>query len=244
MSSTTPNLELILPIGTENVSRQIINENNMKIDSAFGRTLRPIPFALAVGDWSASGNDFVANYITAYVTDTSIDVMTWGESYGQYAKADVIADKISGGGGITFKTHIKPSGTIMGTIYTIDAPDGKVPVLIEGTVTPIANGGTGQSSLAGAKQVLGITDLADHIANFVKTDTLTATTSSSGNITSSISATSKMIVGAYAYTGGNYVICLPYFYSNYWYFHIANSDASMTAIANQSVTIEYAYIDL
>lgn len=36
MSSQTPNLNLVLPVGTENVSRQIINDNNTKIDTAVG----------------------------------------------------------------------------------------------------------------------------------------------------------------------------------------------------------------
>lgn len=36
MATQTPNLGLTLPIGTENVSRQVINTNNTKIDTAFG----------------------------------------------------------------------------------------------------------------------------------------------------------------------------------------------------------------
>ena len=36
MSSTTPNIGLVLPVGSERVSRQIINENNTKIDTAIG----------------------------------------------------------------------------------------------------------------------------------------------------------------------------------------------------------------
>ena len=32
MATSTPNIGLTLPIGTENVSRQIINTNNTKID--------------------------------------------------------------------------------------------------------------------------------------------------------------------------------------------------------------------
>ena len=36
MSSQTPNLNLVLPVGTEHVSRQIINDNNTKIDTAVG----------------------------------------------------------------------------------------------------------------------------------------------------------------------------------------------------------------
>ena len=36
MSSQTPNINLTLPTGPENVSRQIINDNNTKIDTAIG----------------------------------------------------------------------------------------------------------------------------------------------------------------------------------------------------------------
>lgn len=36
MSSSTPNLNLVLPVGSEHVSRAIINENNTKIDTGFG----------------------------------------------------------------------------------------------------------------------------------------------------------------------------------------------------------------
>ena len=36
MATTTTNLGLILPIGTENVSRQIINNNMQAIDDKFG----------------------------------------------------------------------------------------------------------------------------------------------------------------------------------------------------------------
>lgn len=36
MASQTPNLGLVLPVGPEHVSRQIINENNTKIDTAVG----------------------------------------------------------------------------------------------------------------------------------------------------------------------------------------------------------------
>jgi len=46
MSSSTPNIGLTLPVGGENVSRQIINENNTKIDNYAGtlnsKLLKPI----------------------------------------------------------------------------------------------------------------------------------------------------------------------------------------------------------
>ena len=41
MASYTPNLNLILPVGTEKVSRQIVNQNNGIIDSAVGNIVAP-----------------------------------------------------------------------------------------------------------------------------------------------------------------------------------------------------------
>ena len=41
MPSQTPNLNLILPVGTEKVSRQIINSNNTLIDGAVGGIINP-----------------------------------------------------------------------------------------------------------------------------------------------------------------------------------------------------------
>jgi hypothetical protein len=38
MSTQTPNLNLVLPVGAENVSRQIVNDNNTKIDTFAGTT--------------------------------------------------------------------------------------------------------------------------------------------------------------------------------------------------------------
>lgn len=36
MATNTPNINLVLPIGSEKVSRQVINDNNTKIDTAIG----------------------------------------------------------------------------------------------------------------------------------------------------------------------------------------------------------------
>ena len=128
-------------------------------------TLRDVPFAVAVADWSGSGSSWTANFVSAYITTTSKWILVYDSSLASYAKAHLNANLKSGGGGLTFTSTKKPTGTITGTVLVFDNDDGKLPTLIENTVTPIANGGTGQSSLAGAKQALGIQDLADHIAN-------------------------------------------------------------------------------
>ena len=230
MSSSTPNLNLTLPVGGENVSRHIINQNNEKIDSAFGRTMRDVPFAVAVGDWSASDNNFVATFNTAYVTSTSKDFLIYDETFGQYVKADMLAEKKSGGGGIKFTTSKKPTGTLTGTIYTIDVGDGKIPVIIENTVTPIANGGKGQSSLAGAKNVLGIETLENRVRTITSgslknirttgmyylTGGVTDKPVANGGYYSVIAYNNDLLVGKYISTDGyEYEII---FINNTWYY--------------------------
>lgn len=61
MSSQTPNLNLVLPVGTEKVSRQIINDNNTKIDTAVGANSTAIAkvqngLAFIVGNTNTTGS--------------------------------------------------------------------------------------------------------------------------------------------------------------------------------------------
>lgn len=137
------------------------------LDNINKSTLRDVPFAIAVSDWSSVTGGFSATFNTAYVTTASKEILTYDNSLASYAKAHINAAKKSGGGGITFTTATKPTGTITGNAYVFDNDDHKIPTLIESTVTPIANGGTGQSSLAGAQQALGITALSNQIGAFV-----------------------------------------------------------------------------
>ena len=134
-----------------------------KLDGMSQGTMREVPFTIETSAWSASGGNYVANFNTAYVTTSSKEIITYDVSY-RSARADVIVAKKSGGGGLTFTTRQRPDGALSGTAYVWDNSDGKIPVIIEGTVVPIANGGTGQSSLAGAQQVLGITELNSNVA--------------------------------------------------------------------------------
>lgn len=128
-------------------------------------TLREVPFAVAVADWSGSGSSFSANFVSAYITTTAKWIMTYDSNIASYAKAHLNVTTKSGGGGLTFSTSKKPTGTITGTVLVFDDNDGKLPVLIEDTVVPLANGGTGQSSLAGAKSALGIQALSENLGN-------------------------------------------------------------------------------
>lgn len=145
------------------------------LDNINKSTLRDVPFAIAVSDWSSVTGGFSATFNTAYVTTASKEILTYDNSLASYAKAHINAAKKSGGGGITFTTATKPTGTITGNAYVFDNDDHKIPTLIESTVTPIANGGTGQSSLAGAQQALGITALSNQIAQKIVTRSKTLT---------------------------------------------------------------------
>ena len=141
-------------------------------------TLRDVPFAIATSDWTLSSGVYVAEVASDYVTSACKFISYYDKTLRDYAQADILDEKKSGGGGIKFTTAILPTGTIMGTALVFAPHDNKVPTLIENTVTPIANGGTGQSTLAGAQEVLGITALNGKIENFISKDygTLTWTT--------------------------------------------------------------------
>lgn len=134
-----------------------------KVDVAKSSTLRDVPFGVGTSDWTVSGGNYVATVSSTYVTATSREWVTFDDTFRSYAKGDISVDKVHGGGGITLTTSAVPSGTIQGVLYIIDTDDGKVPVLIEGTVTPIENGGTGQSTLSGAQNALGISALSDRV---------------------------------------------------------------------------------
>jgi hypothetical protein len=126
-------------------------------------TLRDVPFAVGVSDWTLSNGVYTANFLSDYITSSCKVILTYEPTL-ENARAYINAAKKTGGGGLTFTTSTIPVGTVTGTAYVFDNDDNKVPTLIENTVTPIANGGTGQSSLAGAQQALGITALNTQIA--------------------------------------------------------------------------------
>ena len=169
MSSVTPNLNLVLPVGEENVSRQVINDNMGKIDTAYGNlqggVMRKVPFSVTVGDWVLDDGVYVAEFATEYVTASSSEFAFYTSSYSQYAVSDIVMDKKPGGGALVFTTTDLPTGTIAGTLYVFDNNDGKIPVIMEDTVLPIANGGTGENTLAGAKNALGIEQLESDVAD-------------------------------------------------------------------------------
>lgn len=78
MSSQTPNLNLVLPVGTEKVSRQIINDNNTKIDTAVGANSTAIAkvqngLAYIVGNSNTTGGTLAVGqfvYVKGHSTIT------------------------------------------------------------------------------------------------------------------------------------------------------------------------------
>ena len=195
MSSTTTNLGLTKPAYADEADIAVINGNMDLLDAAYGAinqsTMRPVPFAIAVSDWEAVTGGFSATYNSAYITTTSQEILTYTKSI-ENATAHIDAEKKSGGGGLVFTSAKKPTGTVQGTAYVFDNDDRTLPVIIEGTVTPIANGGTGQSSLAGAQSALGITALSEQKANItveleMQSSTFALTNGGSGQVTKTVS---------------------------------------------------------
>lgn len=218
MSSTTTNLGLTKPAYADEADIAVINGNMDLLDAAYGAinqsTMRPVPFAVAVSDWEAVTGGFSATYNSAYITATSQEILTYTKSI-ENAAAHIDAEKKSGGGGLVFTTAKKPTGTVQGTAYVFDNDDRTLPVIIEGTVTPIANGGTGQSSLAGAQSALGITALSEQIG---KSGTLLASNTTEGStLTGSVDTTgySMLLVFIRVKNSGNLCMVYPTALNNY-----------------------------
>ena len=152
---------------TQSASGLMSAADKTKLDGMSQGTMRTVPFSVPTSAWSLSGGNYVANFTTEYVTTSSKEIITYDSTYRSAARADVNVDKKSGGGGLTFTTKLLPAATLSGTAYVWDNSDGKIPVIIEDTVVSLANGGTGQSSLAGAQSVLGITALDNKITTDV-----------------------------------------------------------------------------
>ena len=108
MASTTPNINLTLPTGAEKVSRQIINDNNTKIDTAIG-TLNSNLAPLTNGIQRITTSSTVSHTLTfSNGTVALIGVASAnGQAYGLYYAVkgtSLNIDKVAEGNNISYST--------------------------------------------------------------------------------------------------------------------------------------------
>ena len=126
-------------------------------------TMRTVPMTIGTTDWTGSSAPYTATVDSLYITTTSVDLVVWGSNLTN-AKAHISSEKKSGAGGMKFTTSVKPTGSVSCTVLVWDNDDGKVGTLLQDTVVTVANGGTGQSTVAGAKQALGVTAVEESVS--------------------------------------------------------------------------------
>lgn len=200
-------------------------------------TLRTIPFTIPTSAWTESNGIYTATFASAYITETSKEMCTFDESLRNRAKRDINISKTSGGGSITLTTSALPTGAISGTIFTIDADDGKVCMVIEDTVLPIANGGTGANTLAEAKENLGISAIAEQVEELdsnvpykiVIHGPYSFTAESNTNYASmaSIFTDDQILIAAYGKNAGRALVPFKSG-SNHWYVFSPSNNWSVT----------------
>lgn len=145
------------------MARLITAPGIIKNVNKYLNTMRKVPFSVGVNDWTASGDEFVAEFTSSYVTSSSFEIATYNSSVRTYHSGDIEIEKKSGGGGMILTASKKPTGTISGDLYVFDNNDNKIPVVLEDTVIDLENGGTGASNLSGAQENLGITALETQV---------------------------------------------------------------------------------
>lgn len=134
------------------------------VDAMVTSTLRTIPFSIPVASWALSGGYYTATVVSAFITASSKELVTYDGSLRTAFKGDMNVEKTNGGGSLTFTTNRLPVGPVNGTIYCVDSNDGKIAVVLQDTVMPIANGGTGAQTAAGARTNLGAAAQTDMTA--------------------------------------------------------------------------------
>lgn len=136
------------------------------------QTMRDVPFAIATTDWTSSNGVYRADFTSQYITADSKEFAIYDNTIRTAAKGDINVEKttVSNSVVMRFTTNRMPTSTIAGKFYVWANDDNKVPTIIENTVVGLENGGTGQSSLAGAQQALGITALNEKITKEASVD--------------------------------------------------------------------------
>lgn len=162
----------IQPVATLSGEIRVFDRNDGKVAivtrvSALP-TIRDIPFTVAVSAWNLNQDGmYEAVFTTPFVSATSHDFVELDESV-ENATDGIKATKAESDGsviGMKFLSRRVPAGPISGTITPLDNDDGKVAVALQDTVMPIANGGTGANTLAGAQENLGITTIKANLGN-------------------------------------------------------------------------------
>ena len=188
MSSQTPNLNLVLPVGTEHVSRQIINDNNTKIDTAVGANSQ----AIAKLDSNAnSTNDILADAVSC--TKTTFFNGSGGSYTGSVPDANYKW--------ATFMVNVKASSRNV----IAQAPQGTVAINSYGngawsgwqelaTNSKIANTGAWYE-LMGSKNANGDYSLSDSYENYKSIVVMLF--GSSNSISSGIFPTTMLITAGY-----------------------------------------------
>lgn len=151
----------VLPVATLSGEIRVFDSDDGKVAIVTQMTalptMREVPFTITASQWALNADDlYEAVFTTSYVTSTSHDFVEFDESI-ENATDGIKVTKASTG--MKFLSRRVPAGSISGTITPLDNADGKIAVVLEDTVVPISNGGTGASSVAGAKENLGITAL-------------------------------------------------------------------------------------
>ena len=160
----------VQPVGTLQGEIRVIDSEDGSVaiitEQTALPTIRDVPFTVAVADWSLNNNGmYEAVFATAYVTATSHDFIEFNESIENATDGIKVSKAESSGAvvGLKFTSRRVPAGAISGTVTPLDNADGKVAIVLQDTVVPIANGGTGANTLQGAQDALGITELNSKI---------------------------------------------------------------------------------